>query len=441
MIIDIDGQTLSVIRNPRFRPYAAIYLNIYQDFLEQVKRSGIEIDPHTLKRETADSLVQLRRKGAICRNADKSIYVNRISPACVACQTGVGSATFFISLMCNRKCWFCFNPNQEKFEYFSRNQRDCVTELDLLYKHQHKIRHLALTGGEPLLHKESALEFFRYAHEKFPGVYTRLYTDGDFVDAKVLMELQSVHLSEIRFSIRIDDGESGRRSTLDKIALARDYVPHVMVEMPVLPGTGDRMKEILLELDRLGIFSINLLELCFPFNNARAFQRRDYRIKNPPFRILYTYWYAGGLPISRSELECLDLLEFVLDAGLQIGVHYCSLENKHTGQIFQQNVNQRIPETSYLSEKDFFLKSAKVFGRDAPKVRKRFQEIGYKGYTENREHAFIEFHVGQIRVLQGLDIEVGVSSSVIETRGGEQYLRELKVDLTYPEVFDIAADV
>jgi pyruvate formate-lyase activating enzyme-like uncharacterized protein len=441
MIIDIDRQVLSMIRNPGFRSYAEIYTNIYEDFLEQVKRSGIEIDPYTLNGEAADRLVRLRQKGAICRNADKSIYVNRISPACVACQTGVGSATFFISLMCNRKCWFCFNPNQEKFEYFSRNKRDCVKELDLLYRQRQKMQHLALTGGEPLLHKESALEFFRYAHEKFPGVYTRLYTGGDLVDAKVLTELQSAHLDEIRFSIRIDDGESGRRSTLDKIALARDCIPHVMVEMPVLPGTSETMKEILLELDRLGIFSINLLELCFPFNNARAFHQRNYRIKNPPFRILYTYWYAGGLPISGSELECLDLLEFVLDAGLQIGVHYCSLENKHTGQIFQQNFNQRIPGISYLSEKDFFLKSAKVFGHDAPKVRKRFDEIGYKDYAQNREYDFIEFHVGQIGALQGLEIEVGVSSSVIETRGGEEYLRELKVDLTYPGIFDVTADV
>ena len=86
--------------------------------------------------------------------------------------------------------------------------------------------------------------------------------------------------------------------------------------------------------------------------------------------MLYNYWYAGGLPISKSELECLDLVEFAMREKMKIGVHYCSLENKHTGQIYQQNTRGTIPATGYLSEKDFFIKSAKVFGADIQPVKR-----------------------------------------------------------------------
>jgi len=44
-----------------------------------------------------------------------------------------------------------------------------------------------------------------------------------------------------------------------------------MVEMPVIPGSLEEMKDLLKKLDSLGIFGINLLEFCFPLNNAQVF--------------------------------------------------------------------------------------------------------------------------------------------------------------------------
>ncbi len=441
MIVDIDCENLSNVKNPLLLSYASTYVDIYDDLIQQIRSFGVEIDSRTCAEETAERMARLEAKGVRLRNDDKSIYINRISPGCVACRTGVGSATFFISLMCNRNCWFCFNPNQENYEHFSNNKRDCIRELALIHENGFELSQIALTGGEPLLHPEETFEFFQVAYERFPDAYTRLYTSGDFIDREVLKALHEVYLNEIRFSIRLHDGERGRQTTLSQIASTRDYIPNVMVEMPVLPDAVDVMKEILIELDELELFGINLLEFCFPMSNAEVYNQRGYKIKNPPFRIPYNYWYAGGLPISQSELTCLELLEFAIDTGLNLGVHYCSLENKYTSQIFQQNFDQPAPGTTYFSEKDFFLKSAKVFGSDIPQAQKRLRRWGSNGYTINREHRFIEFHVSQIEALQGLDIEVGISSSVMETREDGQYLRELKVDLTYPEVFDFETDV
>lgn len=440
MIIDINSDTLTHIKNPKFSAYAKIYVDIYQKMLAQISQFGLELGATDMAQQ-ADQLARLKQKGAIFRNDSKSIYVNAISPACVACQTSVGSATFFISLRCHRNCFYCFNPNQVDYEYFTANKRDAVRELEEMAAAGQPLTHVALTGGEPLLFKEDAVAFFKRASELYPNAHKRLYTCGDLIDKAILEELRSAGLSEIRFSIRMHDLDKGHRHVFDRIALARAVIPSVMVEMPVLPGTLEVMQEVLLELDRLGIDSANLLEFCYPWVNPAPFAERGYQLKRDPYRIPYNYWYAGGLPIVDSEAECLDLLEFALDRGLKLGVHYCSLENKHTGQIYQQNFGASLSPLTYFSNKDFFLKSAKVYGADIQPVKRALRRAGYSNFKRNQEHDFLEFGIEAIPALKDLDVEIGIAYSVMETRDDGQYLRELKVDLTYPKIFDLAADV
>ncbi len=441
MIIDITRETHKQIKNRRLAEYATIYLGIFDDFMEQVAATGIEIDDRDYSQETAHRIDQLRHKGAILRNTDRSIYINTISPACVACQKGVGSATFFASLQCHRDCYYCFNPNQVDYDYFQQNKVNPAQELAQIGAAGHRVDYLALTGGEPLLHKAEAAAFFHTATEVFPQAHTRLYTTGDHANEAALQELRAAGLEEIRFSIRMHDLAKGHRLTFDRIALAKQYIPTVMVEMPILPGTLAEMKEVLLELERLQIHSINLLEFCYPFTQARAFKERGFKVKKRPFHILYNYWYAGGVSISESELVCLDLMAFALEQQLTIGVHYCSLENKLTGQNYQQNYGRTLPKTAVFSEKDYLLKSAKVFGSDISKVRNVFNRSGYRNYQRNKEHRYLEFHIDQIQNLADLDIEIGISTSTLEMRGQDLVVRELKLDLTRPQVFDVAQDV
>ena len=441
MKVSVNETTLASIQNPALRSYAEQYVRIYQDFMDQVRQTGLEIDSSDEQGQFEARVATLQKLGGQARNDSKSIYVKRISSACQACKTGVESATFFISLKCHRDCFYCFNPNQEDYQYYREHTRDTVAELQALAASGKRLRYLALTGGEPLLQKEETIRFFQTARQSFPGVYTRLYTCGDHIDRPTLQALKDSGMNEIRFSIRMQDLAKGQRHTFEQIALARDYIPHVMVEMPVLPGTLEEMKAVLTELDRLEIFGINLLEFCFPYNNAGVYRERGYKIKARPYRILYNYMYGGGLPVAGSETVCLDLVEWALDAGLNLGVHYCSLENKHTGQIYQQNASCPLPKTMAFSQIDYFLKSAKVFGTDIAPVQSFFDKTGYKEYVINKQHNYLEFHVSQISALKKFDIEIGLSINVCETRQGERYIRELKVDYTTPQTFRLSADI
>lgn len=438
MITDINECSLNQVRNPVLRAYAARYLQIYQDFMAQVAQTGVEIAGQDENSPAVPVITSLQKKGVRVRNDAKSLYINRISPSCQACQTAEGSATFFISLRCHRSCFYCFNPNQENYEHFQHASRDLKTELDEMRAQGQRLRHIGLTGGEPLLHKREAVEFFQYAKQVFPGAYTRLYTSGDHIDEDILQGLKDAQLDEIRFSIRMYDLAKGRSFTLDRIRLATTYIPNVMVEMPVLPNTLEEMKEILTSLDQAGIFGINLLEFCFPFHNAEVFREKNYSVKARPFRVLYDYWYAGGLPVAGSEAVCLALLEFALESKLKMGVHYCTLENKHTGQLHQQNSKARLPGLYHFSQKDYFIKSAKVFGDDIPAVLDCFKKEHFDQYQLNREQNCLEFPVEKVSLLRKQDVEVGLAYYVIENRDGQSVLRELKVDLITPASFRIS---
>ncbi len=441
MISLISSTSIQKIKNSVFRAYADKYNDIYKDFMLQISQLGLEIDQVRSDNQVFEKINRLVNKGACVRNDMKSITVNSISPSCEACRTGEGSATFFISLRCHRNCFYCFNPNQENYEYYLTHQRRLVDELQQIARQGGRLDHIALTGGEPLLYKEETLNFFKTARHLFPNSRTRLYTSGDHLDLATLNTLRDVGLDEIRLSIRMHDLDKGHRFTYKQLATSLDYIPSVMVEMPVLPGTLDGMKKVLLELEKLGIEGINLLEFCFPVSNSDEFQKRGYKIKPHPFRILYNYWYAGGLPVSGSEEVCLDLIDFALENKLKLGVHYCSLENKHSGQVYQQNAYKRIPKTAHFSEKDFFIKTAKVFGSDIYKIKPILIKSKGVGLIHNAEYNYLEFNPIYIPLLKGYDIEIGIASCIFEQREDGEVMRELAIDLTTPETFNISIDL
>ncbi len=441
MIIEITPENVDSIKNPVFSSFAKTYLQIYADFLSQIGQFGVWLDSDDYQKETEAKYEALRKKGALFRNEGKSIYVNAISPACIACQTGVESETFFISLKCHRECYFCFNPNQVNYEYYSQHERDLIAELDQLHAGGLNLKHLAVTGGEPLLHREHLVHFFAHAGKRYPGVYKRLYTCGDHLNAEILQELKDAGLQEIRLSIRMHDLDQGHRHTLQRIALAKEYIRSVMVEMPVLPDRLEAMKKLLLELNDLQIDSINLLEFCYPFSDPTAYNERGFKLKKRPYQIPYNYWYAGGLPIAQSELVCLDLLDFAIEANIMIGVHYCSLENKFTAQIYELNAGKTVPGYMYFSPRDYFYKSAKVFGKDIPQVLAYFERKKLLDYHHNEQLQYLEFHVKYVKRLMKMDVEVGIATSVIETREGDSYMRELKLDLVRPDKFEFRRDV
>lgn len=279
------------------------------------------------------------------------------------------------------------------------------------------------------------MNFFARLRQRFPHIHSRLYTAGDPLDRETAERLKAAGLNEIRFSIKIDDAPEKQARVLRRIRLTREHISTVMVEMPVIPGSDESMCALLCELDEIGVDGINLLEFCFPLNNAPAFRQRGFALKSPPYQVYYNYWYAGGLAIADSENAALRLMLFALEKGLSLGVHYCSLENKHTGQVYQQNAGVDAGDTYFFSEKDYFLKCAKVFGLQADSVAAILAEHR----QPMRRDAFrgvVQFHPASIALLKGLDVEICLSLNVIEQHSAtERDIKEVQLQHTTPSTF------
>ena len=165
MIIEITQRTWSNIKNPYFSAYARMYLDIYENFLRQVEESGVEIDSRSCVAQTKEKIRKLKRWGPKGKRRQKHLW-RRISPACEACRKGVGSAIFYF-FKCPRNCYYCFNPNQEYYEYFLTNERDCIRNWGRFGRREGSCPISAFPAESPWCTNQ-VINFFQQSRQCFP---------------------------------------------------------------------------------------------------------------------------------------------------------------------------------------------------------------------------------------------------------------------------------
>lgn len=382
----------------------AEYAKVEQRYVDSLRAKGLKFAE---RGEGADECARLREqlaaRGVKVRNAGASLSAGHLSPACVECTGEHGSETFSTTFKCHRDCYFCFNKNQPDYERFFRAGCPWEEGLERCRRENETLGCVGLTGGEPLLDVDDSVAFLRRARELFPDAHMRMYTSGDLLTAESAQRLADAGLDEIRFSVKDDDPPHMQQKVLDAMRLARGFFPSVMVEMPVVPGAEQHMKDLLRAFDEIGIDGINLLEFCFPFCNWPEFEKRGLKLKNPPFEVMYDYGYSGGLAVAGSEELILRLMLWALDEGIGIGLHYCSLENKHRSEV--RIKNERIAEgfpAFEFDEGDFFLKIGKVFGIDVEVARKALEAAGCDGLRFDEEERSLAFPLRYAPLLEGL---------------------------------------
>ena len=131
-----------------------------------------------------------------------------------------------------------------------------------------------------------------------------------------------------------------------------------------------------------------------------------------------------------SELLALKLLGYAAERGFRLNVHYCSLENKHFGQVYMQNLGAAAKDRTFvMSEKDFYLKTVKVFGKDISRAERIFRAHQRTDYQLDREQGFLQFSPECAILLKKTDMQLGISYNIREFREGESVIRELRLDL------------
>ena len=373
---------------------------------------------------------ELEARGVTVRNGGASLSWGWLSEACEACTGPMGSETFSTTLACHRDCYFCFNHNLEDYEVFSTEGCPWEEGLEARAAEGKRLTTIGLTGGEPLLAFDETIAFLHKAQELFPGVHLRLYTSGDLLDEAGAQALAEAGLREIRFSVKDFDPDPLKERVLTAMEIARRFIPDVMVEMPIIPGTEPEMRALFDRFAAIGIRGINLLEFCFPFHNWDEFARRGFVVRNPPFPIMYDYSYSGGLPIAGSEELALQLMIYALDAQLGIGLHYCSLENKHRSEMRQKNERAAgLHPVFTFDEQDFFLKAAKVFGPVRTVAKTIAADEGFTVCLDDDDEDATLMSLGLKEKLDAAGLPVATSYNVLETEEGASYLMEVGLEL------------
>lgn len=416
-----------------YRGYVDRFAAASRDLLHTMESFGLpvesEAEAHARLEATALLRKALKSKGTISRNDGKSLVWGPLSPACARCRSGVRSVSTFLSLACDRQCWFCFNPNQHDFDRYRLATKDWQAEVDDLESSLGGLDFLALTGGEPLLYPEETLAFVRHARELSPQGHVRLYTSGAQVAPSFMEELSQAGLDEIRFSVKLDEPAECQQRTFELMRAAQGAIPSVMVEMPVFPETEQVMNDLLQTLDNIGIFGINLLELCFPLHNAEAFRKRGLKLVRNPYKVPYSYGYAGALPVAGSEETALRIMRTAIERDTQLSLHWCSLENKNTAQIFEQNKGGAFDIPPYrFSQRSFFYEVVRAFGDDVSFCLSRVETAGLPFETDETGQ-MIAFDPAALNMFSPRDASEHVlwlASAVIEADAdGRERFREV----------------
>ena len=414
--------------NPALEEALASFDTIEKTYVAALQKKGLVFaERGSHEQRVAQLHAQLKERGAQFRNAGASIRTGWLSKACVECTGMNGSETFSTTFKCHRDCYFCFNYNLGDYEKYVREGCPWEEELQAAYEASGgKMAVLGLTGGEPLLNLEDSLRFLQRAGELFPQAHKRMYTSGDLLTEDGAQRLARAGLTEMRFSIKQDDPADRRETVLAKMKMATAYIPDVVVEMPIIPGTKDSMKEWMLRFEENGIKGMNLLEFCFPFHSWDEFAKRGFTLKNPPFPEMFDYGYSGGLAVAGSEELALELMVWALDAGLSFGMHYCSLENKHRSEIRQLNEPaRRVHPIFEFDEGDFFVKTAKVFGPDRDAARQLLADAGCRDVVEDEDDQTIAFPPRFANLFSTSPVQVMMAYNVLDKDEHGRFLREV----------------
>ena len=140
MIFQITKENIESLKNEGLKKDAAPYVTQYENFNNFIKSKGIKISEQDYGEQENILINKLKEKGAhICHNG-KSIYYNSISPSCIDCHTGYGSATYIITLKCNRDCFFCTNKNQDDYAEGVNKVYDILSQFQNHLKQYKKMK-------------------------------------------------------------------------------------------------------------------------------------------------------------------------------------------------------------------------------------------------------------------------------------------------------------
>lgn len=271
---------------------------------------GVEPSPERVE-VLGGLLARLRRAGIKGDFESMTLFTRRLPAGCRSCLSGRGS-NLFVTGLCTRDCFFCFNQKPRRDETVVHGLPiDDPAEAPAIVA-RYGLRSVGLSGGEPLMRPERVLALLAALKAMPDPPRVELYTNGDLADAALLRRLRDAGLDAIRFDLAARDYETG------PVRLARTLIKEVAVEIPVVPEHKERLERMILELDALGVPFLNIHELFLcAENSARVVASGQAPLDVDSRHLLWR-------PTADSGVAALELLLFALERTRTLSVYYCS---------------------------------------------------------------------------------------------------------------------
>ena len=195
---------------------------------------------------------------------------------------------------CNLRCVYCHNPDTWSLSGKTATEKSVDELLSDILKYKSYFTFsgggVTLTGGEPLLQKEFALEFFKAC--KAEGIHTTIDTAGhiDIDDeVKEILSLTDLVLLDIK-SINPDTYKKVTGFPIDKLLSFTEYLSENMIKtwhrFVLVPNLTDNESEILSLIEYIKALKNKEKIGILPFHQMGAYKWDDlkinYKLKDTP---------------------------------------------------------------------------------------------------------------------------------------------------------------
>lgn len=261
--------------------------------------------------ERSRLISEIKDKAGYLYNGTKP-FAHAVSPGCRICGEGHWSC-LFVNNRCNCRCFYCPTPQVDTSIPETQGITFSNPEKYVQYLKLFGFKGIGLSGGEPLLTFSTTINFLSsIKNELGDSVYVWLYTNGTLLDKEKVIQLAKAGLNEIRFDL------SATKYKTKKLKLALGKIPNITVEIPAIPEDIEVLKNMVVELDSLGVDYLNLHQLRLtPYNFKNLFNRN------------YTFLHGPRITVLESELTALEIINFVFQNESRLAVNYCSFHYKN----------------------------------------------------------------------------------------------------------------
>lgn len=238
-------------------------------------------------------------------------FARAVSPGCRLCGEGQWSC-LFVNNRCNCSCFYCPTAQVDTSIPETQGITFDTPESYIGYIKKFGFKGIGLSGGEPLLTFNTTIDFLSKIKKEFgDSVYVWMYTNGTLLDEKKAIQLAETGLDEIRFDL------SATEYNTKNLQRALGKIPHVTVEIPAIPDEIEKIKNMIIELDHLGVNYLNLHQMRLTPYNLKNLCERD-----------YSFLHGQKVTVLESELTALEIISFIFQHGLRLPVNYCSFHYK-----------------------------------------------------------------------------------------------------------------